>query len=421
MTLPDTATTDRPFSEVDVSSPQFWAQQFEERDASFAALRRTGGLTWHEPLQVHYGIPEAGFWAATRAEDIAAISDNRESFTSTQGVGLAPMPKEAQQPTAFFLMMDPPEHTFFRRLVTSAFTPKAVARMRGVIDANATEIVDGLIDQGEFDFVDACSSLLPMRTVSDMIGIAHSDRETIRAAAHAMFAGLSPEQIAAGEDPAAYFFSNLTTITTAAAELARDRRANPKDDLMSNIVQAEVDGQRLTDEQIGAFMVLLSTAGNDTTKQTTSISAWALAQRPDQQRWLMEDFDGRINTAIEEFVRFSSPVIAFARFAKEDVQVGDVTVRAGEKVGLFYCSVNRDETLFERPGELILDRFPNPHMAFGGGGAHYCLGNQVAKQQLRSIFSEMLTRIPTIEFGEPEWIRHNSFVNGIERMPARIR
>lgn len=421
MTITDTETPAREFDSVDISSPAFWAHDFEARDDSFAQLRARGRLTWHRPLQSFYGMEEPGFWAATRAEDIAAVSEDRDAFTSMEGVGLAPMPKEAQQPTAFFLMMDPPEHTFFRRLVTSAFTPKAVARMRDIIDANAKEIVDDILTRGEFDFVESCSSLLPMRTVSDLIGIPSSEREAVRSAAHAMFAGLTPEQIAAGQDPAAYFFQNLSVITSAAADLAAARREHPTDDLMSGIVHAEVDGRRLTDEQIGAFMVLLSTAGNDTTKQTTSISAWALSQRPDQRAWLMEDFDGRINTAIEEFVRFSSPVIAFARYAKTDVQVGDVTVRAGEKVGLFYCSVNRDERLFTDPKSLDLSRFPNPHMAFGGGGAHYCLGNQVAKQQLRSIFSELLHRAPTLEFGEPEWLQHNSFVNGIERLPAVIR
>jgi cytochrome P450 len=409
----------RPYHELDVSSDEFWNRSFEDRDTTFAALRESQTLTWHEPLSSPWPHEEQGFWAATRHADIAYVSKNHALFSSAQGAGLGPMPAEMQRPIAFFLMMDPPEHTRYRQLIGSAFTPKAVAQIQSIIEANAKEIVDDLVGAGEFDFVERCSALLPMRTVADMIGVPKSEREAVRKAAHRAFTGPMPED--GDVDAPTFMGEQLMVLRGTAIDLANDRRKNPQDDLMTNIVQAEIDGHRLTDEEIGAFMWLLSTAGNDTTKQTTSICIWALSQNPDQLKWLMEDFDGRINTAVEEFVRYASPVLDFGRVATEDTQIGDVVVKEGEKVGLFYCSGNRDESVFQNAAALDLSRFPNLHQGFGGGGIHYCLGNQIARTQLKLIFREVLTRLPNLEvLGEPEWLRGNSFVNGIEHMTVRV-
>jgi cytochrome P450 len=202
------------------------------------------------------------------------------------------------------------------------------------------------------------------------------------------------------------------------ADLAQHRREHPADDLMTSIVEAEVDGNRLTDEQVGAFLILLSTAGNDTTKQTTSHIIKALAENPDQQAWLIEDFDGRIKPATEEFVRYATPVMNFARHATEDTVIGDQPIAKGEKVAIFYCSGNRDETVFDDPDRFDLTRWPNPHQGFGGGGVHYCLGHFVAKTQLRCIFSELFTKLPNLEVGEPVYLESN-FVHGIKSLPVR--
>lgn len=422
-----TLSADRPQSPrayhgLDISSPVFWDKPFSEREQTFALLRRDGqdaGLTWHEPMNADFPHSETGFWAATRHEDISYISKHHELFSSAEGIAISPLPKEFQEPVSFFLMMDPPQHTVFRKLISAAFTPRQVARISSQIEANAAEIVDGLVGAGDVDFVKACSAILPMRTVSDMIGIAPGDREAVARAAEAMFAGTEYEDAPPGVDTITFLISQMELLRNAAIEIARDRRKNPADDLMTNIVQAEVDGQRLTDEQIGAFMILLSTAGNDTTKQTTSIATLALARHPEQRRWLMADFDGRIKTAVEEFVRYASPVMDFARHATTDTEVRGTRVRAGEKVALFYCSGNRDESVFERPGDFILSRSPNQHVGFGGGGVHYCLGHAVAKTELRALFSELLTRVPDIEVGEPEWLP-SQFVHGIKRLPVHV-
>jgi cytochrome P450 len=412
----------RAYHDVDISSSAFWAQSFTEREPAFARLRQDSereGLTWHAPLKADYPHAEPGFWAATRNEDISYISKHHELFSSAEGVAVSPLPKEAQETVSFFLMMDPPQHTVFRRLISAAFTPRNVARIEAQIEGGAREIVDNLVGAGDVDFVRACSAILPMRTVSDMIGIAPENRAAVARAGEALFAGVDEEAVAAGIDSVTFLLSQMQLLRDAAIEIAQDRRKHPKDDLMTAIVQAEVDGQRLTDEQIGAFMVLLSSAGNDTTKQTTSHTILALDRHPEQREWLMADFDNRIGTAIEEFVRYGTPVMDFSRTAATDTEIRGSAIKAGEKVALFYCSGNRDESAFDSPGDFILSRSPNRHVAFGGHGVHYCLGSNVAKTQLRALFRELLTRLPDIEIGEPEWLP-NQFIHGIKRLPARI-
>jgi len=423
---PMTLRTDHPvstraYNDLDISSNPFWDKTFNERDQTFAKLRvaSEAGLTWHEPLVADYPHNETGFWAATRNEDIAYISKHHEIFSSAEGIAVSPLPKEAQEFVSFFLMMDPPQHAMFRRLVSSAFTPRNVARIQAQIEANAREIVDSLIGAGEVDFVTACSGILPMRTVSDMIGIAPENREAVRRAAEAMFAGVSEDPLDEGVDTITFLLNQMMLLRNSAIEIAQDRRAHPKDDLMTAIVQAEVEGHKLSDEEIGAFMVLLSTAGNDTTKQTTSHTLLALDRYPEQREWLLADLDNRIGTAIEEFVRYASPVMDFSRTAKVDTEIRGARIKAGEKVALFYCSGNRDESAFDAPGEFILNRTPNHHVGFGGGGVHFCLGSNVAKSQLRALFTELLTRLPKVEVGEPEWLP-NQFVHGIKRLPVRI-
>jgi cytochrome P450 len=315
--------------------------------------------------------------------------------------------------------MDPPQHTVYRRLISSAFTPRNVRQIEEQIRANAVSIVDDLVGAGDVEFVAACSARLPMRTIMDMLGVPQADQHDVAYAAEKLF-GMSDEEYSTpgerADDPAAH----IMLLNNTGVELARYRRKNPGDDLMTSIVNAEVDGHRLTDEEIGAFLILLASAGNDTTKQTTTHAMMALVDNSDQRAWLMEDFDGRIGTAIEEFVRWSSPVLQFARFVTADTDINGQPVVAGDKVGLFYCSANRDEAVFDRPDRFDLTRSPNPHLGFGGGGPHFCLGNQLAKAELRNLFRELLTRIKTIEFGQPDLL-YSSFVHGIKRVPAYVQ
>lgn len=406
------------YSSFDITSRAFWGQPFATRDQTFACLRRHEGLTWHQPLSTLFAMEESGFWALSRREDIVFASQHPELFSSAQGVALDPMPAEVQRLATFFLTMDPPQHTVYRRLISAAFTPRNVRRIEQQIQDNSVRIVDELVGAGEVDFVAACSARLPMLTIMDMLGVPPSDQPAVAKAAEKLFS-MSDDEYSSLEERAQDTVNEMLLLSETGVELAKFRRANPGDDLMTSIVAAEVDGHRLTDEQVGAFLVLLASAGNDTTKQTTTHAMIALTENARQREWLLEDFDSRIGSAIEEFVRWASPVMQFARFATEDVVISGQRINAGDKVGLFYCSANRDESVFEDPGVFNLQRSPNPHLGFGGGGPHFCLGNQLAKTELRNLFRELLTRLKSVELGEPELLQ-SSFVHGVKRLPAHV-
>ena len=409
----------REHSPIDITSHDFWSQPFAVRDETFAQLRRGEGLTWHRPFASMFPMEEPGYWALTRRADIAYVSQHPELFTSAQGVALDPMPAEIQRFASFFLSMDPPQHTVYRRLISSAFTPRNVRQIEDQIHRNAVGIVDDLVDAGDIDFVAACSARLPMLTIMDMLGVPSADQPAVAYAAEKLF-GMSDDEYSTPEERAEDPVKQIVLLNNTGVELAKFRRANPGDDLMTSIVNAEVDGHRLTDEEIGAFLILLASAGNDTTKQTTTHAMMALAENPGQRDWLMEDFENRIRPAVEEFVRWASPVMQFARFATEDTEINGHHISAGDKVGLFYCSANRDEAAFTDPGSFDLQRSPNPHLGFGGGGPHFCLGNQLAKTELRNLFRELLTRLKIVEFGDPDLL-YSSFVHGIKRLPAVVR
>lgn len=409
----------REYSPVDITSHDFWDQPFALRDETFAQLRAADGLSWHHPWPSMFPIEEPGFWALTRRADIAYVSQHPELFTSADGVALNPMPAEIQRFASFFLAMDPPQHTVYRRLISSAFTPRNVRQIEEQIHRNAVSIVDDLVGAGDIDFVAACSARLPMLTIMDMLGVPSADQPAVAYAAEKLF-GMSDEEYSTAEEQAQDPAAQIMLLNNTGVELAKFRRTNPGDDLMTSIVNAEVDDHRLTDEEIGAFLILLASAGNDTTKQATTHAMMALVDNPDQRDWLMADFDNRIDPAIEEFVRWSSPVLQFARFATEDTDINGQPVAAGDKVGLFYCSANRDESVFDNPGAFDLARSPNPHLGFGGGGPHFCLGNQLAKTELRNLFRELLTRLKAVEFGEPDLL-YSSFVHGVKRLPAHVQ
>jgi cytochrome P450 len=329
------------------------------------------------------------------------------------------MPAEVQRIATFFLTMDPPEHTVYRRLISAAFTPRNVRRIEEQIAQNAVSVVDDLVGAGDIDVVTACSARLPMMTISEMLGVPASDRETVAHAAEKLFS-MSDDEYSTLEERAADTVNEMMFLSNCGVELAKFRRRHPGHDLMTSIVNAEVDGHRLTDDEIGAFLVLLASAGNDTTKQTTTHAMLALVANPAQRDWLKEDFDARIGPAVEEFIRWASPVMQFARFATTDTEIAGTRIKAGDKLGLFYCSANRDDSAFASPHTFDVARAPNPHLGFGGGGPHFCLGNQLARTELRNLFRELLTRLRRVEFGEPSYLQ-SSFVHGIKHLPAFVR
>ncbi|WP_216913209.1 cytochrome P450 [Nocardia noduli] len=410
--------TSHPFTtDIDISSTAFWAQPFAEREKSFARLRAEAPVSWHPPADYHSPHDQQGFWAVTSAADVTTVSTNSEVFQSKYGTTMDPA-DPAGAAASFFLGMDPPEHTLYRGLVNAAFTPKQIKGIEASIVSNSEAIVDDLIGAGDIDFVEHCSSRLPMETISDMVGVPKSERKRVARAAENLVGGLDVAGLE-GEAKLLKLMEEAGYLFTIAKDLAVFRRKNPGDDLMTNLVEARIDGQGLTDDHIGAFMLLMSVAGNDTTKQTTTRTMLSLSENPTQRDWLIDNLDSALGQAVDEFVRHATPVIQFSRTAAVDVELGGQQIAAGDKVVMFYCSGNRDETVFPDPNVFDVTRPRTRHVGFGGGGVHYCLGHNVAKVQLRSIIGELLRRVPKIEFGEPVQLVSN-FINGIESLPARI-
>jgi cytochrome P450 len=407
--------------EIDLSARTFWEQDALAREASFAVLRREQSVSWQRPSETGMLPPEEateGYWAVVGYDDVRRISRDPATFCSGQGVILDDLPQEILDATQSFLATDAPRHTKLRGLVNAAFTPRQIRRLEDQIRAGARQIVQDVAALGECDFVEHIAKRLPLMMFIAMLGVwEEGGAEAVEAADRIV--GWNDPEVLDGEEPLEVIFSSMLTLTGLALEMAEKRAAEPTGDLMSALVHAEVDGERLLEEEIGAFFVLLSVAANDTTRHTTSHAMRALTEFPDQRALLLEDLPGRIDTAVEEMVRWASAVMTFRRTALRDVEVGGQLIREGQNVVMFYSSANRDETAFDHPERFDVLRDPNHHAGFGGGGPHYCLGASLARLQLRSIFTELLTTLPDIEVGEPELLVGN-FIHGIKRMPCRF-
>ncbi len=403
---------------INTSSLEFWERSEEERDEAFAVLRREAPAMAMPPLEPELAViaqeNPTGYRAIVRHADIKAISRDAKTYSSAAGVLADDAPLEIREATLSFISMDAPRHTKLRGLVSSAFTPRQIARIEEGIRRHAKSIVAEAAPTGGGDFVELIAKRLPLQTISDMIGVPEADRERIVNAADAIVS-VGDESFTAGRDPMQVLGEAIWTLSQFATELAEHREKNPGDDLMTALVQAEIDGDRLTHAEISAWFVLLSVAGNDTTRHTTSHAMRALTLHPNQRALLTDDLDARLPAAVEEFVRWATPVLHFRRTTTRPVELHGEHLEEGEKVVLFYLSGNRDDTAIDDPWSFDVTRDPNYHLGFGGGGPHYCLGASLARTQLRSIFGEMMRQIPDIEVGEPDPLA-GSFIRGVKRM-----
>jgi cytochrome P450 len=418
--------TERPFTtNVDISSNEFWAKSFDEREKSFEWLRENAPISWHPvretpdtPPEVH---GEKGFWAVVRAEDVRHVSLHNDLFSSdldTWGKNQFRPVNPALIGRPSFIEMDPPRHTSYRKTISSAFTPKAVAKLAEQIEERAEQIVSRVQGAGEIDFVEEVSSKLPMITIADMLGLDESRVPAFTDAANNLVGAFDPA-VNNGEDPTTFSIRQRHTLRDIGIELIEDRRAHPRDDVATGLAQGEVDGHPLTDDDIMEMMMLLSVGGNDTTKNSTSHGVIQLWKRPDQLSWLREDYDGRILGAVDEFLRYATPIQDFARFVTKDLQWHGQQLTRGEKVVMFYCSANRDARSFPHPHRFDITRVRNNHVAFGGGGVHYCLGSGVAKAQLRALFRQFTTKLVDMKVGEPVFIA-SDFFHVVARLPVTI-
>jgi cytochrome P450 len=303
--------------------------------------------------------------------------------------------------------------------MAAAFTPKQLARIDDHIVANARHIVDDIAGKGRVDFVKDVAALVPMHNICDMVGIPEEHRRTI--AYESQFAdGWRDPRLLNGMDPLVRVFQTVATVHGVAHELINARRSKPENDLMTALVQAEVDGERLSDDDIASIFALLIIAGNDTTRQSIAHGMKALTDFPEQRAWLQEDLDARLPMAVEEIIRWATPIMTFRRTAAHDTELGGQHITEGDKVIMFYSSANMDTEVFDQPERLDLSRSPNKHVAFGGGGIHHCLGAQLARRQIAATFRELLTRLPDIHVvGEPE-LGNGNFFHTVMSMTAEF-
>ena len=408
---------------INLSDLDWWTRPLEEREAAFAALRAERPLA---PMKLealpHLGMPETPYWSITRYADIVEASRQPELFCSGQGTNIADLPQEFLEFFGSMINMDDPRHARLRRIVSRGFTPRQLETMRADVEGVAAGIVDEIIERGECDFVTEVAARLPLRIIVDMMGIPRSQEQFIFDRTNIILGFSDPEYVDNVDDPQAVTAAILTAGTELAQmvqELGEARQQDPRNDLVTALVTSELDGEHLTPQELASFFILLVVAGNETTRNAIAHGLWTLSEHPEQKaRWLA-DIDGMTGTAVEEIVRWASPVIHFRRTVTTDgARLADHEFSEGEKVVLWYWSGNRDEAVFADPHTFDVGRTPNDHIGFGGPGPHFCLGAHLARREISVMFRELLHRMPDIHaVGEPDRLR-SGFINGIKHLHA---
>jgi cholest-4-en-3-one 26-monooxygenase len=383
----------------------------------FTWLRNNDPVSWHEEEGGR------GYWAITKHADVIACNRDATSFSSAAARGgvvsiedldLGP-DGAASEGGNLMLMMDPPDHTRYRKLVNRGFTP----RMIGMLETHVRELTTGILDQAftkdESDFVVDIAAELPLEVIAELIGVPREERFKIFEWSNRMIGSEDPEYAVSAE----LTFNAQVEMFLYAQQLAEQRRATPADDIITALLSAEVDGESLSDMDFNLFFLLLSVAGNETTRNAIAHGMNAFLEHPDQWELLASDPAKHLAGATEEILRWASPVMFFRRNATRDVELRGKTIKEGDKISLWYISANRDEDVFADPFRFDITRTPNPHIAFGGGGPHFCLGAQLARMEIAVLFEEMARRLDHVEqLGPPDRLRSN-FIGGIKHLPVR--
>jgi cytochrome P450 len=421
-------------ADIDLSDLRFWARPLDERAQAFAVLRAQPRPEFFTLPKLPFLPQSPGSWALTHHAEVTEASRNPQVFSSEpSATSPADMPRWMDKYFNSMIDMDDPRHAKIRRIVSRAFTPKMLAKAEDDIARRAARIVDELIESGGGDFVSQCAARLPVEVICDMLGIPVQHHRRVVEWTNIIVGYSDPEYVGAtveyGSGGTAKLgrlatIRMLGTIASAgwrlhrlAFKLGRERKGAPTDDLTSALVNANVDGERLSPREFAAFFLLLVVAGNETTRNAIAHGLKLFTEHPDQRELLLEDFDGRIGGAIEEIVRYSSPVIFMRRNVTRDYEMNGHTYRKGDRVTLFYWSANRDEAVFTDPERFDILRSPNPHVGFGGPGPHFCLGANLARREITVMFRELFTRLPDITAGEPDRLM-SGFINGYKRLPC---
>jgi len=383
--------------------------------ASWAFLRAHAPVSWHEPQ----GMQARPFWAITKHRDLETIARDAKRFKIAPRLAVFSHDRlREQRPTRDLLSMDPPEHGKYRGVMASRFTPKVLERKREAIGGIVDELLDAMMERSELDFVESLAAIVPLAVINEMLGIPRPDWKRMFELSNTLLGAADPE-----------YQQGATTLETAdrAREeffdyfrrLIEDRRRTPRDDFATVLTQADVDGGPMPALELLSYFILLIVAGNETTRNATSGGLLALMENRGELEKLRRD-PSLVPAAVEEIVRWVSPVIQFCRTPVEDVEISGVRIRAGEPCCLFYPSANRDEDVFADPFSFRVDRSPNDHYAFGIG-VHFCLGANLARMELQEIFRRLVPRLEEVELAGPVERMRSSFVGGIKRMPLRCR
>ena len=413
--------SDLTVDEIDLSDPLFWALPEEEREGAFATLRAEAPISFHEERDYVVFPQGPGYYALTRHRDVLDASRQPELFCSGKGSNIGDMPEPFLDFFGSMINMDDPRHARLRRIVSRGFTPRHLADLQDSVERRATEIVDRLLEKGSCDFVTDVAAALPLAIICDMMGIPESQYEFVFDRTNIILGAGDPEYVSDINEVVPALLTAGYELAQLVQELGAERRATPTDDLTSALVNADVEGEKLSDEELGPFFVLLVVAGNETTRNAIAHGMHLLTQNPDQKAAWQADVDGLATTAVEEIVRWATPVIHFRRTVTQDgATLGGEEFKEGDKVVLFYNSANRDEALYEDPFTFDIARDPNPHVGFGGPGPHFCLGAHLARREITVMFKELLTRTPDIAaVSEPDRLLSN-FIHGIKHLDVDV-
>ncbi len=413
--------------ELNMSDFEFWGLPHAVREGAFKTLRRERPIAYFDlqrPEGLTSGMPdefwEGGAYLLSKYKDIVDASRQPELFCSGKGAtSVFDMPAEMREYFGSLIEMDDPKHKRLRDIVNKAFTVRQVRQIEDYVDRAARDVINTIGPRGEVDFVTECSSRLPLKVICDMMGVPESQYDFVFNSSNTILGLGDPEYTPDMDNPMPALMAAAMGLTQLATELAEARAKDATDDLMSALVHAEVDGQRLAPHELGSFFILLLVAGNETTRNAISWGLKALTENPDQRKIWMNDFDGVQRHAVEEIVRYASPVMFMRRTVTQDgATLSGHEFREGDKLLMYYISGNRDEDVFEDPYKFSVKREPNNHIGFGGPGPHFCLGANLARQEIKVMFKDLFQFLPDIEMtGDPQHLSSN-FINGIKHMPV---
>ena len=408
---------DIPVADIHLESMDFWGLDDDVRDGVFATLRREAPISFWPAIEFEGVDVGPGYWSLTKLDDVHFASRHPDIFSSAGGITIGNQTPELAEYFGSMIVLDDPRHQRLRSIVSRAFTPKVVARIEASVRERAHRLVASLIanhPDGQADLVAELAGPLPLQIICDMMGIPEQDHQRVFHWTNVILGFGDPDFTVDLEE----LVRVSTEIGAYASALADDRRVNHHDDLTTSLVEAEVDGDRLSSSEIASFFILLVAAGNETTRNAISHGVLALSRYPEERDKWWSDFDRLTPTAVEEIVRWASPVVYMRRTLTRDIELSGVKMVAGDKAALWYNSANRDESKFADPWTFDVARDLNPHLGFGGGGAHFCLGANLARREIRVVFDELRRDIPDIvAVGEPARLL-SQFIHGIKRLPV---